>query len=284
MKTQRCHTLDVFCFFTVFLLPLLAPAQDAPVPEAAQAARQRYDTALSEADLMLDTKTAQANTEFLDRLDRQTEQSQAAGDLDAVVALRAQRQRAVAGDMARIAKLPQPAINARAAWEKSLENARGLFDIAARAAHQDFLKDLLEAEKSETKSGRIEAAVMVRNYRHLIEKAGPPERTALKTFRRFAGRWSVRYANGVKVVIEITPAGKISQAESEGKLADAVPTQLQAVEFKGEPAILQTYPMRICLNRYTLQKNGQLLVEQWCPADRYPAPRPFDGTASRIGK
>jgi hypothetical protein len=130
-------------------------------------------------------------------LDRLAAKAKDAGDLDAVLTLKAERDKLTdAGVSGKAGKLPAEAAKARTACETATSKAklafeaavaksrkefeaaeRGLvqkFTAAARETHAAHLRELLDIEKSETKDGKIDSAVAIRSFRTQIEKSGPP--------------------------------------------------------------------------------------------------------------
>src|SRR5206468_10282978 len=96
------------------------------------------------------------------KLDALIAKAKEAGNLDAVLTLKSEKERLVKGEPAKLNPPPSEAATARQAYDAAVRKARMEYDVSARDAHAAILRQLTDLEKAETKADRIESAVAVR--------------------------------------------------------------------------------------------------------------------------
>ncbi|MBI1345291.1 hypothetical protein GC163_03295 [bacterium] len=166
-------------------------SQEPAIPPQASEAQQNYATEIADLEQTLDQTTSDASASYLKFLDGHIDTRQAAGDLDEVVALRAERQKAGKGDLSKSEKLPAAAARQKQQLEAAIRRAQLLFANKAKSTHGDFVRQLQELEKTETQAGHIDTALSIKKYRQSIEKSGPPAKTMgdVITNRSFSWRF-----------------------------------------------------------------------------------------------
>lgn len=165
-------------------------AQDAAIPEASRLAESKFNEGIAQARDLHSQAIEAARTELAGEFDTLIEKAREKGDLDAVVALTEDRDAARRGDSPGKSKSPA-AIAARRAFDQTVRKADMAFKSAAEESHEDYLQQLDEIEKAETKAGRIESAKAIRVARQTIEKRGPPtlDTGGTKSGRGAGGDW-----------------------------------------------------------------------------------------------
>lgn len=137
-------------------------------------ARQEFDRQLSALREKYQQEVAAATTSYVAKLDEQLKAETAEGNLDKVVALKAERVRVEKDPPTEKAK-PVPAVQAlRNPYEQKLRAARISYEKGAKQAARDQLASLDQLIKDKTKAGEIEVALAIRNARKDLEKASLP--------------------------------------------------------------------------------------------------------------
>jgi hypothetical protein len=109
------------------------------------------------------------------RLDELIGVAKSKGNLDAVLALQAERDGAERSVARGPVKVPPEASAARKTHDETVRKAEQEFLRVVDAAHVKLLSELEGLEKSETQANRIESALAVREFRVAREQEGPPE-------------------------------------------------------------------------------------------------------------
>jgi hypothetical protein len=150
-----------------------AAAQDFAI--AAEPAKKKYDMKIEELRAKYQTELKVVTTEYRVKLDDLIKTATANGDLDKVLTFKAEKEWIEDGklpkDTAASLKIMQAI---RTAFELKKKTANANFEKGAKQAHADFLTDLDAVVKDETKEGRIESALKVRETRKEIEKSSMP--------------------------------------------------------------------------------------------------------------
>lgn len=168
-------------FFALFLgltAPIPAVAQEPMVPEAAESLREQYEADVSKLESAADEESVEAVTKYAKQLDDLITSRQAQGDLDAVLLLKQEREKVAKGDLSKSDKPAATVAKLRSGFDAALRKAVTSFDSRSKGLHTRFLDGLTTLEKAETKAGRLESAVALRNYRQAVAKTGPVKRGA----------------------------------------------------------------------------------------------------------
>jgi hypothetical protein len=149
------------------------------------------------AQKQLEDATSDAAALYGKLLDDLATKAKDGGDLDAVLSLKAEREKLTpAGITGKTAKLPGAAVKGRVTFDSTVTKAKfssdstiakakkehesaeraalAAFNTKARETYEAYLRELTDLEKSETREGRIESAVAVRTLRQKAEKDGVP--------------------------------------------------------------------------------------------------------------
>ena len=157
--------LLVFCFGN------LAAAQ-VPVPEAAKVVVEKYEAEASRISREHTALIAELKQKHAAQLDQLIAKAKDAGDLDGVLKLGEEKKKVARSEGPVGGTAPTAAASARRSYDEALKKGETDFKKTARAKLDDFLKELSEVEKAETKADRIASAKEVRAYRLDREKSG----------------------------------------------------------------------------------------------------------------
>ncbi len=137
-------------------------------------ARKEFDRQVTELRQKYQQDVAAATTSYVAKLDEQLKTETAKGDLDKVVALKAERDRVEKDPPTERAKVGPSIQSLRNAYELKIRAARISYEKAAKQAVRDQLATLDQLIKEKTKAGEIEAALAIRNSRKEFEKSAIP--------------------------------------------------------------------------------------------------------------
>jgi hypothetical protein len=175
------------------------------VPEPARDAIAKYISQVDEARNRHAEAAQTALKKWNDRLDELIEVARAKGNLDAVLALQAQRQGTEPATARGPAKRSGEAVAARKAHEEAMRKADQEFRRTVDIAHSKLLGELDSIEKSETIANRIEGAVAVRELRRAKEREGPPDvvkAAAAQTGPSVFADWNAAWDGAARLVRE----------------------------------------------------------------------------------
>lgn len=162
----------------LILVSLLSPMHaDEPVPDAAKMAVEAYRSDVENLKREHSDLIVAAKKRHAEQLDQLIEQAQSAGHLDDVLKLREEK-----GKIARSTRpvgtvSPSKAASARRVYDETVRKTQLAFNRSAEMRFERFLTDLAAVEMDETKAGRIDAALKVRDYAKVSKKVGPAEFT-----------------------------------------------------------------------------------------------------------
>jgi hypothetical protein len=146
---------------------------------AAEPAKKKFDAKVEELRAKYRIEIKVADAEYTVKLNELIKIASANGDLEKVLAFKAEKEWIDDGklpkDTAASLKLVQ---TMRSAYEVRKKAANANYDKGAKQAQAEFLTDLESVVKEETKEGRIESALKVRETKKEIEKANLPPAVA----------------------------------------------------------------------------------------------------------
>jgi hypothetical protein len=155
---------------TAWLVASQASAQDFSI--AAEPAKKKFDAKVEELRAKLQTDIMAATTDYAAKLDEQIKAVTAKGDLDKVLIYKAEKEwiekDKAPTDTPASLKLVQ---TMRTAYEAKKKLANASFEKARKAAQAELFADLDAIVKEETKAGRLESALKVRELKQELEKA-----------------------------------------------------------------------------------------------------------------
>jgi hypothetical protein len=147
---------------------------------AAESAKKKFDAKVAELIAKYQAETKAVTAEYTAKLDELVKVAIDKGDLDKVLVYRAEKEWIEKSksptDTAASLKIVQPY---RTAYELKKKTASAGFDKAVKSAHAEYLTDLDQVVKDETKEGRLESAVKVQGLRKKLEKAPLPSAAAI---------------------------------------------------------------------------------------------------------
>jgi hypothetical protein len=150
---------------------------------AAEPAKKKFDAKIEELRSKLQTEIKAAVTDYTAKLDEQIKAATAKGDLDKVLTYRAEKEwletDKLPMDTPASLKLVQ---TMRTAFETKKKTATASFEKGSKAAQTELFADLDLIVKEETKAGRLESALKVRELKQELEKtaiATTPAKPAL---------------------------------------------------------------------------------------------------------
>ena len=184
MRVAVC--LMLFVFFAAS-----AHGQDAAVPVAAQTAAQEYSDQLTQLSEGVNDEIAAAISKYSLQLDELIKSRQAAGDLNSVVALRAEKDKIGKGDLSKSEKLPPIVSKARNAMDGTIKKVTVAHENKVKATQKAFSEQLEELEKSETKAGNIESALAIQKYR--LEQVKAPAKSEPDVASRIGRTFTWRF-------------------------------------------------------------------------------------------
>lgn len=147
------------------------------IPELARSVVSEHDRAVADARRKHGEASRSSLEKLNARLDELIEGARTRGNLDAVLALQAERDGAERSPGTKATQLPAEAQAARKAFDVAHRQGDQQFRRSVDKAHLKLLSDLESLEKAETKANRIESAVAIRTFREARERNGPPELT-----------------------------------------------------------------------------------------------------------
>lgn len=149
-------------------------ADESEATKAVDSAKQRFEARLVELREQYGTDLKAAADDYLVKLDEQLKTETAKGNLDKVLALKTERKRIEDGQPPARTAAPKAILSLRSSHESKLKSANSSYLKAAKVARNELLESLDQLVKDETKAGRIESAVAIRNTRKELEKASLP--------------------------------------------------------------------------------------------------------------
>jgi hypothetical protein len=155
-----------------------ATAQD--FSTAAEPAKKKYDAKVEELRAKYQTDLKTTTAEYLAKLDETIKIVTARGDLDKVLIYKAEKEAVETdkpvADTPVSLKILQPI---RAPYELKKKAVIASYEKGAKLAQTQLLTDLDAVIKEETKEGRLESALKVRDLKKEVEKAPVPPADAL---------------------------------------------------------------------------------------------------------
>lgn len=142
-------------------------------PEAVDAAKRKFGIKMTELSVNYFKDLRDAKAEYLAKLEDVLRVETQKGDLDRVLTVKSEKAR-VEGDKPAEKGIPPHMLQpARGVFDGKLVAARGNYERAAKAAHAAYLADLDGVVRDETKAGRLDGAIAVREFRKKLEKEVP---------------------------------------------------------------------------------------------------------------
>jgi len=163
-----------------FALVLSSRASAQEFAYAAEPAKKKFDTKIAELIAKYQSESKAVTAEYSAKIDELLKIATDKGNLENVLVYRAEKEWIEKGksptDTAASLKVVQVS---RTAYEQKKKAASAGFDKAVKAAHAEYLTDLDLVVKDETKEGRLESAVKVKDLRKQVEKTLPPTSAAI---------------------------------------------------------------------------------------------------------
>jgi hypothetical protein len=268
-----------------------AAAQD--FSYAAEPAKKKFDATLEELRGKYQTDLKAASSDYVAKLDEAIKTASAKGDLDKVLIFKAEKER-IESDKALMdtpdsLKVIQPF---RGPFEVKKKAVLASFEKGAKLAQTQLLADLDAVVKEETKEGRIESALKVRDLRKEIEKATPAIPVAIKPSVKetvttptkpdapseaawkkayLVGTYTCSYSGGLKATMDLMADGTFHRVRPGGKPEfDTKGT----IEFKDGKLILRSDYVEV----WSVEKD-KIVIHHWWPAKRYPKESSTSGEA-----
>jgi hypothetical protein len=155
-------------------------AQDFSI--AAEPAKKKFDAKIQELSAKLSAEVKTVTADYAKKLEELIKAATEKGDLDKVLVYRAEKEwiekDKAPTDTPVSLKLVQ---TMRTAFEAKKKVATAAYEKAAKAAQAELITDLDAIVKEETKAGRLESALKVRELKQEIEKTVPGTTTAPPT-------------------------------------------------------------------------------------------------------
>lgn len=238
MQKRYSFAVAVFAFGLASTVSADGPA----VPEAAKTAHEKYEARMAEyrAKLVKDTKAAV--TEYLTRLDEHIKAETAKGELERVLALKAERERVEKGlPTPEKETAPRAVLALRKAFETKTKAARANFEKTAKQVHAEFLTALDVVVKEETKAGRLDQALAVRTARKEFEKASPAtseDKPEPKATTQVPPKTDPKTKPGPKTVTQSPPSVNPKRSDPPFDWTKAVASPAQITVRGIEPSVL----------------------------------------------
>jgi hypothetical protein len=142
---------------------------------AGEPAKKKFEAKVEELRAQYQTEIKAANTEYIEKLNELIKAATANGDLDKVLAFKTEKEWIEGGKPpAETPAAQKILLTFRTAFELKKKTANANFEKSAKLAQAEYLADLDSVIKDETKEGRIESALKVRDQRKEAEKASLP--------------------------------------------------------------------------------------------------------------
>jgi hypothetical protein len=159
----------VVAVFIALLACASAQAQQAAPPSSDfDALKQKYQAALNPIEQRTEEKKANLRKDYVVALDKAQKDAMAAGDLDAALAAKSERERLVGNEETtdeQKSAMPRALAAARAGYEKGLSGVASEAKAETQQVLERYLVNLQALEKSLTMRGDIEGALAVRAER-----------------------------------------------------------------------------------------------------------------------
>ncbi len=156
---------------------------------------------------------------------------------------------------------PPDLMQARALYQKDVE-------FATRPIRDRYLSRLDLLKRTLGSRGDARGAIAVQEEIDRIKDLGVG-------LDRFAGTWSVKYANGTVRTYSITADGSLSFTEENGA---KIAPKIAKITLKGTDFVVESAEGTI--ERLTLSAN-KLMVEHFNPKTNYPSGSPLRATGTR---
>ncbi len=158
---------------SLFLACASLQAQQAIPASDFSALKKKYEAALSPIELRTEEKKASLRKDYVVALDKAQKDAMSAGNLDAALAAKAERERIVGNEETtgeQTSAMPRTVAALRGNYEKGLQRIAGEATIDTRQVLERYLVNLQSLEKTLTMRGDLEGALAVRAER---EKLAP---------------------------------------------------------------------------------------------------------------
>jgi hypothetical protein len=148
---------------------------------------------------------------------------------------------------------------AKAKYLAALEKAQQKYSDEAQQLFAEHLRDLEAVLETETKAGRLEVAVAVRDEIQRLRMEGPsvfaeaPPTSLRQAIARLTGTWQVVFPSGAIRVYVVDAKGNVS-----------FPAEQRVAKLKGQPRELLVDFEDGKLERWTIA-DGRLFCEHWDP-------------------
>jgi hypothetical protein len=183
-----------------------------------------------------------------------------------------------------VAENREPAVSAaaekaRAKYVSAVEKSQEKYSDEVSAHFSDYLKELETIQDKETKAGRLEVAVAVRDEIKRLQTEGAPvfaeaPPTSLRTaIPRLVGTWSTLATTGAKRIYIVDSSGKVKFVDEklEGQL-----------KSRGKEITLDFGDNKIERWSYC---DGRIFIEHWYPKDTYPMGPPINmAIGQKVGR
>ena len=157
----------------VFLVGMSLQAQQVPPLSDFEVLKQKYQTALSPIDMRAGEKREVLRKDYVAALDKAQKEAMAAGNLDAALSAKAERERVVGNEETTDEQkqaMPRTLAALRGSYDKGLGRIAGEATVETQQVLDRYLVNLQALEKTLTKRGDLEGALAVRAER---EKYAP---------------------------------------------------------------------------------------------------------------
>ena len=252
----------------------------AELPAQCGILKQQFEQEVETQRKLAKEELTSVNSDYVKVITEQLAANQEAGNLDEVLFLKSELEKAANGQPLNTEVVPKLLKPYRRKYHSEVREIRSIFDQRARDAQVKLVEELKALEKTETRANRIASAVAVKEFREGIQKKQPPRMLDTELISRIEGIWQITFPNGAKAVLQVSGSGAAKQADDETRLSDAADVELKIVPMTKTPTVI--FDNGLILNRYTLTNANSMLIEQWYPSDRFPNSPSYNGTATRI--